>query len=262
MYENFGYGYGYTSSDELNEVVEISEGQIIAGYTIGILVQDVHYPLLPGNVVNASTYRYPVRMETVKGANQKRVHSHDEALLPELIEACKRLEQQGVRAIVGGCGYFGNYQKEVAESVNIPVYLSSVMQIPWIRAGLHKDDEIGIICADLDRFTDHLFAQCNVPEEDRKKCHVAGAGKLPQFSALLERRGSFDNHILKQEVVDLAFKLKEEHPGIRAFLLECSDMPPYAAAVQNAVKLPVYDYITMIDFIHSSVAHRPFYGFI
>ena len=133
---NYGYSYGYTSSDALDGRIYIQKGQIISGYTVGILVQDVHYPLIPGNVVNADTYKYPVRMEIVPGANQKRMHTGDMTLLPDLIESCHRLEEQGVRAIVGACGYFGNFQKMIAESVNVPVYLSSVIQIPWIRAGL------------------------------------------------------------------------------------------------------------------------------
>lgn len=262
MYKNFGYQYGWTSSGELKDEVHISGGQFVAGYTIGILIQDVHYPLIPGNVANASTYGYPVRMEIVKGANQKRVHSHDETLINDIKEACQRLEEQGVRAITGACGYFGHFQKEAAKAVDIPVYLSSVMQIPWIRAGLKDEDEIGILCADADSFTDHLLDQCGVGEDDKSRCRIAGAGDLPEFSALLERRGSFDNRLMEEELVSLALKLKREHPQIRAMLLECSDMPPYSAAVQKAVNLPVYDYITMIDFVHAAVAHRPFYGFI
>ena len=262
MHENYGYQYGFVSTKELDGEVRIGSGQFVSGYAIGILIQDVHYPLIPGNVANASTFRYPVRMEIVKGANQKRVHTYDETLLDELKAACKRLESQGVRAITGACGYFGHFQKEASKAVHIPMYLSSIMQIPWIRAGLRDDDEIGILCADIGCFTDHLFDQCGVGEEDKKRCRIAGAGNLAEFSALLERRGSFNNHALEGELVSLAKELKLKYPRIRAILLECSDMPPYAAAIQKAIQLPVYDYITMINFIYSSVAHRPFYGFI
>ena len=38
--------------------------------------------------------------------------------------------------------------------------------------------------------------------------------------------------------------MKKEHPTLRAFLLECSEMPPYADAIRAATGLPVYDAIT------------------
>ena len=256
------YEYGYTSSEELRGMVHSNKGQLMSGYTIGILVQDVHYPLIPGNVVNACSYNYPVRMEIVPGANQDRVHSADSSLLPRIIKTCELLVSQGVRAIVGGCGYFGNFQKEVADAIDVPVYLSSIIQIPWIRAGLGNDDEIGIICADKKSFTDDILSQCLVGESDKKRCHIVGAQDMPEFSSLLNRRGSFDNSIIEKELVELATNLIDTHPKIKALLLECSDMPPYSAVIQRAVRLPVYDFMTLIDFVHSAVAKHPYYGFI
>ena len=256
------YEYGYTSSKELRGCVHSNEGQLMSGYTIGILVQDVHYPLIPGNVVNACSYNYPVRMEIVPGANQNRVHSGDSSLLPNIIKTCELLVSQGVRAIVGGCGYFGNFQKEVADAIDVPVYLSSIIQIPWIRAGLGTDGEIGVICADIESFTDDMLSQCSVSEADKARCHIVGAGDKPEFSSLLERRGFFDNSVIEKELIELATNLVDTHPKIKAILLECSDMPPYSALVQKAVKLPVYDFMTLIDFVHLAVAQKPYYGFI
>ena len=47
-----------------------------------------------------------------------------------------------------------------------------------------------------------------------------------------------------------------------ALLLECSDMPPYAAAVLREIKLPVYDFVTLIKWVHNSVAQKPCCGFV
>ncbi len=49
---------------------------------------------------------------------------------------------------------------------------------------------------------------------------------------------------------------------IKALLLECSLLPPYAAALQAAVQVPVFDYITMINFVFSAVVKQPYEGFI
>jgi hypothetical protein len=50
--------------------------------------------------------------------------------------------------------------------------------------------------------------------------------------------------------------------AIKALLLECSLLPPYAAALQAAVQVPVFDYITMINFVFSAVVKQPYEGFI
>jgi hypothetical protein len=39
-------------------------------------------------------------------------------------------------------------------------------------------------------------------------------------------------------------------------------MPPYAKAVQDATGLPVWDFITLIDWIHDGVVKRRFEGFV
>jgi hypothetical protein len=35
-------------------------------------------------------------------------------------------------------------------------------------------------------------------------------------------------------------------------------LPPYGKDVQQAVNLPVYDYLTMIDYVYSSLVKRRF----
>jgi len=61
-------------------------------------------------------------------------------------------------------------------------------------------------------------------------------------------------------VVECAQEMVREHPDIGAVLLECSDLPPFAAAVQDAVGLPVFDFITMINWIYRALVQRPYTG--
>lgn len=255
--------YGYIGrKEDADKRIHITKNQWVSGYTVGIMLLDVHYPLVPGNVVNAYTYDYPVRHMWVNGANQDRMHSGDDTLLPDLIETAKQLELEGCRAICGACGYFGHFQTRVAEAMDIPVYLSSLVQVPWIRAGLKKNQKIGILCADEHNMNIKLFEGVGLNEDDFSKCVSKAAGKLPEFSALMERRGHFDNEILQKELVGLAKELVEENDDIGAILLECSDMPPYAAAIQAEVNLPVFDFITLINYVHNSVSQKPYYGFM
>jgi hypothetical protein len=253
--------YGYLGPGDDNKTFTIKKGQVIAGYPIGILLLDVWYPLMPGNVVNASTYNFPVRHKLVKGATQKRMHTGDPTLITELIEAGKELEMEGVRAIVGACGYFGHFQPQLAEALNVPVYASSLVQIPWIKIGLKPNEKIAVLCADEKNLNSEILKKCGV--DDPSICIIEGLGDRPEFSAILNSdRGKFDNKKVRQEVVTAAENLVKNNRNIGAILLECSDMPPYAADVQRAVNLPVFDFITMIKWVYNSVAQKPYYGFL
>ena len=75
-------------------------------------------------------------------------------------------------------------------------------------------------------------------------------------------RPEFDNTVARREVVEAAVSLIEENDNIGAILLECSDMPPYAADVQAATQLPVFDFITLIKWLHSAVAQKPYCGWM
>ena len=253
--------YGYIEGDSLKHTFYIKKGQVIAGYTIGILLLEVWYPLLPGNVVNASTFKYPVRHKLIKGATQERVHSGDPTLVDNIIQAGKELEDEGVRAIVGACGYLAHYQNEAASAFSVPTYLSSLLQIPLIKSGLRPHEKIGVLCADKDSINSDLFKKIGIDNNDI--CVVEGLGEKPEFSAILKRdRGYFNNELIRAEVVMAAEQMVKKNRDIGAILLECSDLPPYAADVQKAVNLPVFDFITMINWVHNSVAQMPYYGYI
>ena len=78
--------------------------------------------------------------------------------------------------------------------------------------------------------------------------------------AVLEEKGTLDSDKIEQEVVHVARELVTGNPHIGAILLECSDLPPYARAVQQAVNLPVYDFFTMIHYVHTAHVRLPFVG--
>ena len=47
-------------------------------------LDNVWYPLVPGNVVNACTYDFPVRMKAVPGLDTPKLHSGDPAIFGTL----------------------------------------------------------------------------------------------------------------------------------------------------------------------------------
>lgn len=253
--------YGFMNEPEkVNVQTQMLQGQAIAGSAIGIVVLDLWYPYMPGNVANASTFNFPVTYKVLKGSTGPQITSADPALLDMIVEEGKELERQGARALIGACGYFANYQKDAAAALDIPVFLSSILQVPVIRRGLKPNQKVGIICAVAPALTPKLLSQCGV--DNLSEVVIAGAQDLSEFRNIIDCTGHFDSYKLEQQLVGLAKEFVTKNPDIGAILLECSDMPPYAWAIQNAIKLPVFDFITLINWVQNAVVRRPFAGFV
>ena len=254
--------YGYIGPEEQESLpIVMRKGQNVAGYSVGILYLDnVWYPLVPGNVVNACTYDFPVRMKAVPGLDTPKLHSGDPAIFGTLLEAAKALEQEGVRAISAACGFFGHFHTQLAEAMDLPVALSSLVQVPWILTTLKRGQKIGVLTANASAISPGLLKSCCI--QDPGRLVIRDLRHEPHFSAIMEDRGSFDNAGVRREVVNAAAELQREYPEIGAFLLECSDTPPYAYAVQRQTGLPVFDFITMIRWLHNATTQRPYSGWI
>src|ERR1035437_9561696 len=127
------------------QVSRARQDQLGYGISIGILMLDWHIPFIPGDVGNASTYDFPVQFQKVQGATGDAVISRqDPAITPHFVEAARRLEAQGVRAITGDCAYMGAYHEAVAEAVEVPVFLSSLMQVPMVVAMLGRHQKLAV----------------------------------------------------------------------------------------------------------------------
>ena len=247
-----------------DEELYSKEGQVVAGAAIGIILfGQAGYALPPGSVENATTFRYPVLYTSIPAASVENVVSeqpHPE-VLAQLIEAGRYLERQGCRAIVGACGYFANYLPQVTRELNTPCFFSSLMQVPLILSSLGPEKKIGILCADGRVLkTAPVLRNCGV--EDTSRLVIAGAEILPEMEKILNGVGHYNAFKLEQGLVGLAKGMVSREPEIGAFVLECSLFPAHAWAVQEAVKLPIYDFSTLVDWAYSAAVRRPFGGYL
>lgn len=255
--------YKYTSGYDQEEIF-IPKGQVLGGLAVGIIVLgNTWYPPFPGNMANATTFSFPVHYKPLEGGFSEVILSPkpDPALLEQTVAAGKALEKQGCRAIVGACGYFANYQPEVAAALNVPCFLSSLMQIPAISRALKPDQKVCIVCAEGDALASGpALKNCGV--DDPSTVVIVGAENLPQMQNILQDTGHLNSAKFEQELVEFSKQMVSDNPDIGAILLECSDMPPYAWAIQKAVKLPIFDFITLTNWVYNAVARRPFAGFL
>jgi Asp/Glu/hydantoin racemase len=78
---------------------------------------------------------------------------------------------------------------------------------------------------------------------------VAGLNSAPAFrAAFINCLGELDRDRVREETVAAATGLVERHSQVGAIILECSELPPYAADVQRATGVPVFDFVAMIEF--------------
>jgi Asp/Glu/hydantoin racemase len=240
-------------------IYKARNGQVSYGEPIGILMLDTFAPFIPGDVGNATTYSFPVRYRKVHDFSVTRLFNKDLTALDSLVEACEELVREGVKAITGDCGYMALFQKELAERVEVPIFLSSLLQVPFISRMLREDEKVGVICANS-RILDRDLLEAVGINPSIPICIRGLENKENFYKAAIEEVGTLDSYKIEKEVVSVAEEMVDKDPKVKAILLECSMLPPYAASVQEAVKLPVFDYITMINYVYSSVVKKRFEG--
>lgn len=230
------------------------------GHAVGIILVDVRTPFIPGDVGNASTYSFPVVYRTAGDVSLDRlINQGDKSLTPSVIAVARELENLGVRAITSDCGYMLHFQKEVAAAVSVPVILSSLLQLPLLESAV-GGAKIGIICANKRRLAPELLDLAGM--RDTSRAVIYGLEDCPAFrSPILDEEPVLDDVKIEKEVTDTARAMLADHPDVGAVLLECSNLPPYAHAVQRAVSRPVFDFTTMINLFQSAAFRRPFAGF-
>lgn len=244
------------TTEELSGV-HSTPARYTAGFAVGIIAVHLIYPKLPGNVANATTYPFPVLYREVNFEIEK-LFAGDESIKEEIIQAAKELEQQGVRAIIGACGYFAHFQKEVKEAVDVPVFLSSLCQLPLIKTGISERKKIAVLAASGDNITNALLKNVGT---DIERLVVENIGGLESFAPIRYGKTTLDNGKLAKDLCDIVITLQKREPDIGAILLECSDLPPYAKQIQAVTGLPVFDFNTMIDMVYHSVVQKTYYGY-
>jgi hypothetical protein len=232
-------------------------GKAIYGAPLGILMLEARFPRIPGDMGNAATWPFPVLYRVVPGASPERVVLQGaRGLLPDFIEAAKDLVRLGAEAITTNCGFLSLFQKEIAGAVGVPVATSSLMQVPWVQATLPPATRVGIVTVSAATLTAAHLEAAGVPPDTP----LAGTEHGKEFFRVLVKgeKEDMDVALAEEDVVGAGRELVARNPDLGAIVLECTNMPPYAAALQEQVGLPVYDIYSMITWFHAGLRPRSF----
>ena len=178
----------------------------------------------------------------------------DGDLLPLFVEGARALERAGVRAITTSCGFLARFQAELAGAVAVPVFTSSLMMVPMVQRMLPRGRAVGILTVDASSLGPAHFAGAGITPD--VPVVVAGLETEKEFArVMLEDALELDVDAARAEHVAVARRLVAEHPEIGAIVLECTNMPPYAADVQMATGLPVFDITGLIRMVDAALRH-------
>jgi Asp/Glu/hydantoin racemase len=232
-------------------------GRAIYGVPLGILMLEARFPRIPGDMGNGTTWPFPVLYHVVTGASPEKVVLKGAAgLLPDFVAAARELVRLGAEAITTNCGFLSLFQRELAAAVNVPVVTSSLMQVPWVQATLPPGKRVGLVTVSAATLTPAHLEAAGVSLDTP----VAGTENGREFFRVLIKaeKDDMDVELARQDVVEAALDLVARHPDVGAIVLECTNMPPYAAAVQQATGLPVYDIYSLITWFHAGLRPRSF----
>ena len=243
-------------------------GRNLYGYAIGILMIEGRFPRPPGAIGNATTFPFPVMHHVVRGASGVRTvrelakFDPDSAAFADAIrpwtDGAKFLADQGCRAITTSCGFAALFQRHLSACVEVPVFASSLMLVSLIARMLKPGRLVGVVTADAQHLTTAHLAAVGA---DPASIAIAGMESCPEFEATAWRdQESLDFARMEAETVEVSRRLVSRQPSVGAILLECSLLPPYAAAVQAATRLPVFDFTHLVNLVHGACARQPFNG--
>ncbi len=225
-----------------------SGGKSVYGAPLGILMLETRFARVPGDIGHAGTWPFPVLYRVVRGASPERVVLHAaEGLLPRFLEAAKDLVDLGARAITTSCGFLSLFQRELAAHAGVPVAASSLMQIPWVQASLPPGRRVGVVTVSAGSLTPAHLEAVGAPVDTP----LAGTENGVEIFRVLVRgeKEDLDVALAARDIIAAGRDLVARHPEVGAIVLECTNMPPYAAVLAEAVGLPVYDITTLVRFL-------------
>lgn len=212
---------------------------------------DTKFPRILGDAGNVDSYTVPARVHVVKGAGSLDIVKDGlppEYLIRAFCKSAKQLESDGAFAIVSTCGFLVTVQNRISDAVNVPVMVSALSLYPQIRAKF-SGSPIGIITASYESLGDTALQAAGIKYQDVR---IAGMEDCAAFvNAILQPKeqqlAKIDSTAIETTVIGKAISLLKADPEICAFLLECTNLPPYAKAIEIATGRPVYSILDGID---------------
>jgi hypothetical protein len=218
---------------------------------LGILMLDTQFPRIVGDVGNAESYDFPVifrRMEGIGSADAVAAHPDRPRVLAALRANAEALAAEGAVGLGTSCGFLALYQEDLAAVSPVPVATSALLHIARL-----PQCRVGVITASAKSLTPAHLSAVGAPGDTP----VVGLPEDGSFAGTFLRNGlTLDRETVEQEVIAAGRDLVARHPDIDTVVLECTNLPPYKPALQNALGLRVLDVLDLLNDFYLGVSAR------
>jgi hypothetical protein len=209
--------------------------------TLGLLMLQTRFPRPLGDVGHPQTFDFEVRRKVVHGATPERVvRGNDAAALQPFIDAAQALIAEGCAAIGTSCGFLALWQRELQAALPVPVWSSALLQ-------LAEQQQLGRRCGVITIEAASLTAAHleGVAADPATPVEGITPGS-PLHRTLLQDLPMLDAADAQAQVLAAGQRLRARHSDIDVLVLECTNLPPYAAALRQATGLAVLDVVTLL----------------
>ena len=227
---------------------------------IGILCLDTHFAKPPGHIRCSESLPFPTVKRIVRGTTIRELLERPSIeFFSPFLDAARELEAQGCAAITGSCGFMALFHRELAAQVSIPVFSSSLIQIPLMHQMAGQRGKVGVITARKSALTQ---AHMDAVGAGTTPVAIAGMEEQPEFRDVIldDNRPEIDQEVLAQELATVGRQLVADNPDVNSIVLECTDLPPYAHRLQEVLGLPIADLTTLATMVHNIVTRSPYAG--
>ena len=221
----------------------------------------VQLETLPGNSTNPGSYQFPVRFNRIRGANIHTVlEEPSKEVLKNMIDESKKMISEGIEAITTSCGFNAIFQEELASALDVPVFTSSLLQVPLVHRMLGPDRSIAVITAKKIALRPEHLRSVGITADI--KLNILGMENSPEWNKIFTAPDDdVDLDIIAEEVISTAREGLSKDRRIGAFVLECTDLPPFSETIKEELRMPVFDFVTLIEFVARSIGvMKPFYA--
>jgi Asp/Glu/Hydantoin racemase len=204
---------------------------------IGIIMLDTQFPRPLGDVGHPDTFGVPTHLDRFKGVYPAKVVITAAGLRSQRLSngfqsIVRGLQMRGLKAITTSCGFLVLLQKDLQAVAKIPVVTSSLLQLPALLA---KERQVGVLTISASSLSAEHLRAAGVPKDRLKDVIMQGVPAGTEFvNKILGNQPTLDLAQAEKDVVAAALALKERAPHLTTLVLECTNMPPYKAALEAA----------------------------
>ncbi len=210
---------------------------------LGIIMLDTKFPRPKGDVGHPETFGVSTHKDVFKGVWPAKVVKSAASLRQARMVSgfqglVRNMQMRGVQAITTSCGFLVLLQKELQAVTKLPVVTSSLLQLPALLA---QQPKVGVLTISASSLNSDYLRAAGVPKERLKDVIIQGMPPEGEFvTKILGNQPTLDLAQASSEAVSAVLALKARAPELRSLVLECTNLPPYQAAMEAATGWQIF----------------------